>query len=97
MFSYLLEKSSQLEVIRRSEPQEGPMDPPVPHIKIETTPPLDLFHNLFREMGMAENDDFKALLKLTMSKGPKGWRGYFGRRTVIELTTLLAHPVCNSP
>jgi len=62
-------------MIRGGKTQKGPVNHPIPNIVIETSSPINPLLNLFREMGVAEDDDLKPLQKLPMGKGLEGWRG----------------------
>src|SRR4030042_439375 len=70
--------SFQLKSIRRSESQKGPVNHPIPHIVIKTSPSLNPLLNFLWNMGVAENDDLKAFQKLPAGKNPEG-RGRRGR------------------
>jgi hypothetical protein len=48
-------------MFRGSESQKRSARFPIPDIKIKTSPSIDPFLDLLREMGVAEDDNLKAL------------------------------------
>ena len=81
------DKSFQSKMIRRGKTQKGPANHPVPNIVIKTSSPINPLLNLFREMGVAEDDDLKPFQKLLMGKGLEGWR----RSVLIIMIFLITH------
>jgi hypothetical protein len=62
-----------LKSIGRDKTQKGPVKHPIPHVVVETSPPINPLLNLLRKMGVAEDDDLKPFQKLLMGKSPEGW------------------------
>jgi hypothetical protein len=48
-----------LETLGWRETQKGPVNHPISHIVIKTSPSINPFFNLLRKMGVAEEDDLK--------------------------------------
>jgi len=65
----------QLKSIGRGKAQKGPVKHPIPHIVVETSPPINPLLNPLRKMGVAEDDDLKPFQKFLMGKSPEGWGG----------------------
>ena len=78
-------------MVRRSEPQIGPVVHPVPHIEIETFPLPNPFLDPFWKVGMAKEDDFESLQKFLVCKGPKRCGILPFAIGVVDLMTLAAH------
>jgi hypothetical protein len=80
-------------MIRWGVPQKRPAVFPIPNIEIEASSSVDPLLDLFLEMGVAEDNDFKPFQELTMGKGLEGRRGN-GRNTDMDF---LVTPVTQLP
>lgn len=87
---------TQLKLVGRGESQIGPVCHPVSYIKVETFPPFNPFFNLFRQMGMAKENDLKSLQKFLMGKGVKRLGPASFAIGMINLVTLAAHLQCDA-
>jgi hypothetical protein len=72
------------------------MGHPIPDIKIKRSPSVYPFLNLFRKMGVTEDDDLETLQKLSMGKAleDRGWFG--GKSCMVLLITQSAQSLGNS-
>jgi len=86
-----------LKPIGRGKTQKGPVNHPIPHIVIKTSPPINPLLNLLWKMGVAEDDNLKPFQKLLMGKRSEG-RGRSGLPFVmIFLITHIAQLLGNLP
>ena len=77
----------QLKMIRGHKTQKRPVDHPIPNIVIETSSSFNPLLDLFREMGVAEDDDLKSFHKFLMGKGLEGRWGH----VLMIMIFLIAH------
>jgi hypothetical protein len=62
-------------MIRRCVPQKRPVAPPISNIEIETPSSIDPLLDLFRKMGVPEDNDGKPFQELATGKGLEDRRG----------------------